>query len=78
RAVFLFSLRSPLYAAVTVLHPFTFPLAFILICFFSIVNGYRCVHIALLQKRYFLFVLSLNKTASSGWLLINRPMQNNE
>ncbi|AFR03882.1 hypothetical protein PCC21_024790 [Pectobacterium carotovorum subsp. carotovorum PCC21] len=51
---------------------------FILICFFSIANGYRCVHIALLQKRYFLFVLSLNKTASSGWLLINRPMQNNE
>ncbi|AOR65627.1 hypothetical protein KU73_00830 [Pectobacterium wasabiae] len=53
---------------------FSIPSAFL----FSIANGYRCVHINLLQKRYFLFVLSLNKTARSGWLFINRPMQNNE
>ncbi|UYA60711.1 hypothetical protein NAL19_2596 [Pectobacterium sp. F1-1] len=58
--------------------PFTFLLAFILIYRFSIANGYRCIHIVLLQKRYFLFVLSLNKTARSGWLFIDRPMQNNE
>ncbi|CAG74843.1 hypothetical protein ECA1940 [Pectobacterium atrosepticum SCRI1043] len=54
--------------------PFVFTPAYL----FLIADGYRCVHMALLQKRYFLFVLSLNKTASSGWLFIDRPMQNNE